>query len=407
MKNTIKLAVVAALAFSATSVFATNGSTMLGMGAKTRGMGGVGIGMSHGAESVLANPSLITSVKSNEISFGGTIFMPDVESTNDMAPGGSTPTKGTSTADMFVIPAISLVTKINDNFYTGVGMWGTGGLGVDFRNTTSGYHMNMVTALSLMQFGVPLAFKTAGFSAAITPLIQYGTLDINYDTNATNHVGSGVGSDLSFGYTLGLSYETSGLTVGAVYKSEIEMKYDGVLSTAVQGFGVASYTNDTLSSPAEIGLGASYALGKHTIALDYKVIQWSDAAGYKDFGWEDQDVIAVGYEYASDAWAIRAGYSKADSAVQDNNGKNLAIDVAANGGAGGNLTNTFNILGFPGNIEEHYTIGGTINATEAVSVDLAYVYAPENTSTFKNVANNNATVKHSETSYSVQLNVAF
>jgi len=401
MRKTIKLAVVAALALGTTSVFATNGSTMLGMGAKTRGMGGIGIGMSHGAESVLANPSLITSVKSNEISFGGTIFMPDVESTNNMGGGAST---ATSTADMFVIPAISLVTKINDNFYTGIGMWGTGGLGVDFRNSTSGNHMNMVTALSLMQFGVPLAYKTGGLSAAITPIIQYGTLDINYDTNATNHVGSGVGSDLSFGYTLGLSYETAGLTVGAVYKSEIEMKYDGVLSTAVQGFGAAGYSNDTLSSPVEIGLGASYAMGKHTVALDYKVIKWSDAAGYKDFGWEDQDVIAVGYEYATDAWALRAGYAKADSAVQDNNGKNLAIDVMM---GGANLTNTFNILGFPGNIEEHYTLGGTYNATEAVSVDLAYVYAPENTTTFKNFAAQDATVKHSESSYTVQLNVAF
>jgi long-chain fatty acid transport protein len=52
---------------------------LIGIGAKARGMGGIGIGMSHGAESALANPAMITSVKGTEVSFGGTIFMPDVK----------------------------------------------------------------------------------------------------------------------------------------------------------------------------------------------------------------------------------------------------------------------------------------------------------------------------------------
>ena len=63
MKRTIKLAVVAALALGATSAFATNGSNLIGIGAKTRGMGGTAIGVGHGAESGIANPSLITSIK--------------------------------------------------------------------------------------------------------------------------------------------------------------------------------------------------------------------------------------------------------------------------------------------------------------------------------------------------------
>jgi len=78
MKRSIKIAVAAAVALSATSAFATNGDHLIGLGAKARGMGGVGIGMSHGAESALVNPAMITSVKGNEVSFGGTIFMPDV-----------------------------------------------------------------------------------------------------------------------------------------------------------------------------------------------------------------------------------------------------------------------------------------------------------------------------------------
>jgi len=411
MKKTIKLAVVAALALGATSAFATNGSTMVGAGAKTRGMAGVGIGMSHGAESTLNNPALITTVESSEVSFGGTIFMPDVESTNTLAStAGVGPTNTTqSAADFYVVPSISIVTKINDNFYAGIGMWGTGGLGVDYRDSAlsavGGSQMQMVTALSLMQFGVPLAYKMDNFSAALTPVIQYGTLDINYANPMASDatVGTGVGSDISMGYTFGLSYETNGLTLGAVYKSEIEMKYDNVLSTAVGAMTGGAYTNDVLSVPAEYGLGLSYKTGEHTIAIDYKLINWESADGYKDFGWEDQDVIAVGYEYATDVWAIRLGYSDANSAVKDNTGKNLALD-----GMLPNLSNTFNALGFPGNIETHYALGGTYNVTKAMSVDLAYVYAPEATTSYAtNFSGQPISVKHSETSYSLQVNLAF
>jgi len=420
MRKTIKLAVVAALALGTTSAFATNGSTMNGLGAKTRGMAGVGIGMGHGAESILANPALITSIKGTEISFGGTLFMPDVENANTMPTGMAPPAPATmtsthtSTADTFVIPSISVVTKINDNFYTGIGMWGTGGLGVDYRDATAATDMQfqMVTSLQIMQFGVPLVYKTNNLSIGITPIVQYGTLDINYVADLTMTgvapltYGAGVGSDISTGFNLGLSYEIDGLTIGAVYKSKIDMDYDGQLAAAINpminaltALGTGFYKNDTLSTPEEYGVGFSYTMDKHTIALDYKKINWEDAKGYKDFGWENQTVIAVGYEYATEAWAVRIGYSDSDSAVQDNSAKN--IDAAPG------LTNTFNALGFPGNIESHYALGGTYNFSKTVSIDLAYMYAPEVTSTFKNFMNQDITAKHSETSYSAQLNLAF
>ena len=108
MKKTIKLAVVAALALGTTSAFATNGSNLIGYGAKARGMGGVGIGMSHGAESALVNPALITTVKDTEISFGGTIFMPKVENTNSVVvgpnPQDNLSSSAESEANMNVIP---------------------------------------------------------------------------------------------------------------------------------------------------------------------------------------------------------------------------------------------------------------------------------------------------------------
>ena len=405
MKKSIKLAVVAALALGATSAFATNGSALIGMGAKARGMAGTGIGISHGAESTLTNPALITSVEGTEISFGGTLFMPDV---NYGSQGG---TSSDSDADMNVIPEVSIAGKVTDNFYMGVGMWGTAGMGVDYRDAlASSGTMNMVTNLQLMQFGVPLAYKVDGLSVAITPILQYGSLDINYATGnpANPDTGMGVAQDLSFGYNLGLAYEINGLTVGAIYKSRIDMEYKG-FSKVVAPFVNPGfvYTNNELSTPAEMGVGVSYKMGEHTVALDYKKIKWSDAKGYKDFEWEDQNVYSIGYEYTADVWALRLGYNYASSPITQKS-------IAYNNGAGlnGDTINMFNLLGFPAIVESHYAIGASYKINDMLSADFAYTYAPESEETF--TAFNPVagveyaiTTKHSQTGVSAQLNFNF
>jgi long-chain fatty acid transport protein len=406
MKTGIKLALGAFLTLSTTSLFATNGATLIGMGAETRGMAGTGIGVAHGAESALTNPALITSVDKTEISFGGTFFMPDVSYGSQ---GGTT---AQSAADLSIIPEVSLATKINDDFYIGIGMWGTGGMGVDYSDAAlSAGTMQMVTNLQLMQFGVPLAYTTNGFSIAITPILQYGSLDINYDMDgnpANGGMGMGVAQDLSFGYNIGIAYEKKNITVGAIYKSRIDMEYRG-FANMIQPFMNPGfiYTNNKLSTPAEMGIGASYKLKEHTFALDYKIIKWSDALGYKDFEWDDQDVFTIGYEYTQKDWALRLGYNYASSPISEQSGM-------YNNGAGlnGYTINMFNLLGFPGIVESHYAIGGTYNLSEQTSIDLAYTYAPESEDTYTTYnraagATYTITTKHSQSAVSAQLNFNF
>lgn len=391
MKNKIKLALIT-IFLCATSASATNGSNLIGVGAKARGMGGVGIGVSHGAESALANSALITSVKDTEIAFGGTIFMPKVKT--DMGSGSYN-----SDAKINIIPSVSIASKVNDNFYFGIGMWGTAGMGVDYRDVVANF--KMVTNLQLMQFGIPLAYINDGFSVAITPLLQYGSLDINYN-NGLNQ-GAGVSQDLEFGYNLGFAYKISNITIGAVYKSQIDMKYKGQLSNAMQNFGLSAYTNDELSTPAEIGIGVSYNFKEHTIALDYKNIQWSKAKGYEDFKWKDQNIYALGYEYSMLNWAIRVGYNYAETPIEEQNGFTGSSSSPSSG-----LVNTFNLLGFPAIVESHITMGGTYNISNKTSVDIAYTYAPEVSEKFLNHTTTQYTeTKHSQTALTIGVNYTF
>jgi len=424
MKKTIKLALAASMVLGASSAFATNGSNLISVGAKARGMGGVGIGMSHGAESALANPALISTVEGTEIQFGGTLFMPDVENENSVNLGGlgDESSSATSTADLSVIPSISIATKVNENFYWGIGMWGTAGMGVDYRGTENTGQLNMVTNLQLMQFGVPLTYARSGFSVGITPVLQYGALDINYAisdalmtlmtggamTTGTT-VGAGIGQDLQFGVNVGVAYEIAGVTMGASYKSQIDMDYENVLSTTLSPFTPAGYTNNKLSTPAEIGVGVSYKLAAHSIALDYKQIKWSSAKGYQDFGWDDQNVFALGYEYAAKSWAARAGYNYAKSPISEQSTNfTPAGDTSFNSaGINGSTANTLNLLGFPATTTSHLTLGGTYGFNEKASVDLAFVYAPQVEDTYTNFANQDITTKHSQKSVSVGLNYNF
>ena len=399
---------------AATFLQATNGDNLIGVGAKARGMGGTGIAVSHGAESGLANPALITSVEGTEISFGGTLFAPTITLELHGAPGAPVPPQGVyeSDANLNMIPEVSIATKIDDNRYIGIGMWGTAGMGVDFSKAnfaplTQGQfgNFNMVANLQLLQFGVPIAYKAGGLSVAVTPILQYGNLDINYrmpiPTGEIANVGTGPAQDFGFGFNAGLAYDFSedgvkGLTIGAIYKSSIEMNFDGQLTTATAPFRLFLPAGDTFEQPEEYGLGLAYETDGHTIAFDYKKINWSSAKGNGDFGWEDQDVYAFGYQYAESGWAVRAGYNYASSAVVEVRDPRL---------------NFFNLMGFPATAETHYTVGGTYDVSNSFSVDLAYVYAPTSTKTFSTAGLglpfSSLTNEHSENSIASQLNYKF
>jgi len=375
MTKTIKLALVAALALGATSAFATNGTSLIGYGAKSRAMGGTGVSHFQGAESAFNNPALLSQAKGTEVSIGGTYFAPDVS--NELSAGFG-PAAGTyeSTASASMIPAVSMATKINDSFAWGLALYGVGGMGVDYRDDNVGSAAGgapgaglggsgLPTAndnLLLMRFSAPFAYNISGFSIGIAPVIEYGALAMN-DMFGT----PGITTDIAFGYELGMTYDfkaigVDGLSIGLDYKAAVEHDFKNTFASVAPG-AAASTVQSKLDTPSIFVAGASYTMGESTIALDYKLIGYSSAAGLEDFDWEDQSVIAVGYEYATKDWAARIGYNYGASPLPE-------------------VSNTFDnanqvvgsLLAFPAVTETHITIGGSYNFSEATSIDGAFVY---------------------------------
>ncbi len=416
MTKTIKLAVVAALALGATSAFATNGDVMIGQGAKSRAMGGVGIAKAFGAESALVNPANISSTKDMEATLAVTVFMPSVAFDGPVSQFGSTG-YADSASNLSVIPELYYSARLSDNLVTGIAIAGTAGMGVDYKGKSNGSN-EMFSELSLLKVAVPVSYTMGGLTLGVAGVMQYGSLEIDLvspiPSDAGARIGKGASTDIGYGVEAGITYVTGGLTLGAVYKSKIGMTYDNTITTALvkfdaalQGGGApagsasaAVTSGDNLDQPAERGVGIAYTMGANTITADYKNIAWADAAGYGNFGWEDQDVYAVGYEYAADTWALRAGYNYAKSPIAEQNG-------ATPGGA---VKNFFNLAGFPGVIETHYTIGGGYNITESFALDGSFIYAPETTVSTDTTAlggGKDTSVKHSQMAVTIAGTYAF
>jgi len=425
MKKTRIALAIATAAMASTPVLATNGDNLIGLGAQSRAMGGTGTAAFMGSENALTNPGLLGKSEGTEFAIGGTLFKPSVKANTTVASAPGSEAEKTSANDTNIIPEVSLSTRLSDNLTFGLGIFGSAGMGVDYREdnvaastgtSNNGNDMfNAYSNLQIMKFAPTLAYNTSKFGIGFAPVIQYGALDINYtkdsDNNAANgndnakNVGTGMSSDIGMGFNLGGYFNiTTDLTLGLAYQSAIDMKYKNQITGAAEGLNVTGLT-DHLEQPAEIKVGVAYDMGSFMLTADAKQIQWGDAKGYKDFNWKNQNVFAVGGKYQGNGYWLGAGANYGDDPIEklaDTSYRNQAI-------------NMFNNHFFPGIVTTHFTFGGGYQLTKNMALDGAVVYAPEvnktvNTGFASGQANPSATyhkVTHSQMGYTVSLRMNF
>jgi len=377
MKKIILLSTMASM-----SLLATNGDNLISLGAESRAMGGTGIAMPMGTDSVFKNPSWLAEVKGPEAMFGATLFMPDVKAKNGNANGQ----EATSAADISLIPAVAHADRVNENWAYGVGMFGVSGMGADYRNENGPTPAenkglaDMRTNFQYMRFVPSIAYKQDNLRLGAGLTLAYGALDISAvlptdpaDITTYAQRGGGMSDDFGFGFQLGAGYTvTPEINLGAFYQSEVATEYENVFDFNMDG----RYDNLKLSQPAEYGVGIGYDNGTYRASLDVKQILWSDADGYNEFGWDDQTVIAFGAGYkVNPNLELRAGYSHASSPIDE------TFTGATVGGTPMPASSVafFNIMGFPAISEDHITAGLGYTITKKVGVDLAFVHSPKET----------------------------
>jgi len=409
MKRVITLSLL-----TATLAFATNGDNMIGVGAQSRAMGGAGVGMVIGTDSVFRNPAWIVDLKGFNASFGATAFMPTVTATVGPMFGGNGSTT-TSDADFSIIPTVSHSDHISENLSYGVGMFGVSGMGVDYRNETDMGLGNMRTSLQFMRFVPSLSYKMDDLRLGAGLTVAYGALNMAAITpsnpadpmNTSAQRSGGLSEDIGFGAQLGLGYHvTPSFTVGAYYQTQVDMTYDDVFDFDA-GNMQNGYDDLDLSQPAEAGIGFGYTSSCecYSVTFEYRRIMWSDADGYDAFQWDDQDVFVLGGSYkATDALTLRAGYNYAESPLHDK-----TFTTATVGGVPfqpGNIA-YFNALGFPAYSDSHITGGLSYQISKSTGLDVAYVYAPEVEETVDFGGGANVAATNEQNSITVALNFKF
>ncbi len=344
--------------------YATNGDEMMATGSENIALGGSGVAHFVGAESTFANPAMLGKSTGSEVAGGFNYFKPTV-SNNGL--GGTDSTSGASPS---YIPDISYSGRVNDNFTYGVAMAGIAGMGVEY--TAFSALFNAKTSLSLARIVPTIAYNTDVYGIGFSPVIQYGSLMISYNGyNASQSADSHTG----YGVNLGGYYNASkAVTLALAYQSQIDMTYGTQLSGAAKGFGLYSGSvygagfGDTLSQPAQVKAGVSYVINdQYTFTTDYKLIQWAEATGYKDYNWQDQNVVAVGGKYTGSEYWLGLGYNYA----QD------PIGAIAKSTYRNSVINFFNNEMFPGIVASSYTFGGGYSISKSLGIDFSAVITPQ------------------------------
>lgn len=387
------LVLVSLLAVTAAPASATNGDNLIAIGPIARAMGGVGVAAPQDAISaVFANPAAMCFgpyCPSGEFNFAGSAFAPHVDAKVSF-PGTGVTIDADSEDKIYPIPALGLSVPISKEFpfwRFGLSAYGVTGLGVDYKDTDldqSGFYdfgpmgsfplvAGEFTELSIMKFSPAIAVQPLeNLSLGLGLHVNYGSLDLR----------EGSSTGFALGAQIGAIYKpTDTISLGINYVTPQKVDHDNVAD--FDGDGNADTLE--LESPQHIDFGIAYQplFADLLLEADVKWINWSNAAGYDDFDWDDQWVFAVGAQYRPAVMpklALRAGYNYGENPVKEHDGFDGTTLTRVQGKSLPTYYyETFRIIGFPAIVEHHLTLGVGYDFTPSFSMHLGYVHGFETT----------------------------
>ena len=404
-RKALTAAIIAGIAFPM-SASATNGYFLIGFGAKSRSMGGVGVAYAQDALAAASNPAGMADINMNtmRIDVGGELFNPPRAVVHESA---TLPANLKSGMNLFLIPNMGGAYKFNRTITVGMAVVGAG-LGTRYeascpQRTNSFFNFNCnstsnTTGVMLMQMqmlpsvayrinkrntlGVSLAigvqtFRAYGLQAFEDP--ASGGLGFSSGkANLTN-----MGNDWSYGAGLRLGglhkFLEDRLTFGWNYSSRVYMtrfkKYQNLFAEH-GGFDI----------PENYAIGLAYKINKKlTVAGDIQQINFSKVKSVGNpgpnpanpnqffppgigvlglnnglgFGWTNQTVYKLGFNYDyDDTWSFRAGVNYGKSPIP----KSQVL---------------FNMLA-PATVEKHLTFGASYRPSQNIEWSVNYMHAFEN-----------------------------
>lgn len=369
-------------ALAASPAQATDGYFLNGVGAKSKGMGGVAIALPQEALAIASNPAAATEMDVR-VDVGIEVFIPDRGSDIEGNAAGLNGSYGGNGSNPFILPEFAYVRPLSNRVSMGIAINANGGMNTDYEtNPFASFGATGDAGVDLKQvFITPtIAYEFAeghsvGFSAnamvqgfRVTGIQPFAAASAD-PANFTNR-----GTDWSFGTGFRVGYLgqlTEGVRIGAFYQSKIwATKFDKY----------AGLFNDQGSFDVPSSFGAGIAIeptSRLTLAADVKRIEYSTSSsvgtplaplfsnipfgadGGPGFGWQDITVFKLGAAYqVSETLTVRAGYGRSQNPVPS--------------------SETFlNILA-PGVVQDHFTLGATVNIGSGMELTAYGMRAPTN-----------------------------
>jgi long-chain fatty acid transport protein len=413
MKLKHKLLYAASAMMLASALHATNGDNLIAVGPIARGSGGLSVAYPQDPISaVFANPAAMCFgpyCPVSEINVSITAFKPDVSASLTDSTGSQI--SSNSDEKVYPIPALGISIPLlkdgQDRLRFGFSAYGVSGLGVDYRGSeitgiftgtgTSAFNppipltpgdpwlgTGLQTELMIAKLAPALAYKiTPNFSVGASLHFNYSELEINKRKDDGTTLGFQIG---------GIFTPVPNVFIGASYTNPQEITYEGVLAAGQPPMD-PTYNDLALEAPEQFAIGISTELldKRLVLGVDVRMIQWGEATGYSEFGWENQTVFAVGGQYAviPEKFVIRAGYNYGNNPVKENQGfdgsfnpqTGMPNDVVMVQGTPfpRYYYEAFRIVGFPAIVEQHVTFGASWYFGDKFTLNVAYMHAFEET----------------------------
>jgi long-chain fatty acid transport protein len=324
------------------------------------------------ASTVFFNPAGMTDLKGAQLNTGAHVIIPNADLTNT---GSTVPTGGLDSSDnpysATPVPNFFAAMPISgDKVWLGVGTSAPFGLASEYDEDWFGRYDSTKTKLKTINVSTVLAYK-------INDKISIGGgLDMQYaDANLQAVAFAGTegesrlaGDDLSFGYNIGLTAKPlEGTEIGLHYRYAVDHELAGTISA--EGTGGADFSAPAtvnLKLPDITTLGVSQSVNDKLKLMGQ--VTWFGWENFKEIravsgagttlsntpqNYENAIAIAVGAEYDySEKLRLRVGYQFDETPTVDE----------------------FRTSRTPDGDRNWFTLGGTYNLNEKMSVDFSGAY---------------------------------
>ena len=321
--------------------------------------------------------------------------------------------------DFFLIPHFAYNWQLKNDSTAGISIYGNGGMNTEYKSGSAtlpdgstnpllpieelqGTYGAGTAGVNLAQLFVNVSFAKklndkhafggslilAGQRFMAYGVENFGQFSLDPDNLSGNRKSDSFGAGLKFGYQGEVS---KGIRVGVAYQSKISMsEFDEYKGLFAEG--------GDFDIPSTYNIGVSFDVGATgVIVADVQQINYSDVAAISNpispltngqclnalnnvlnggplsatgagclggsagagFGWDDMTIFKIGYQFDTGNNTFRFGYSHADQPIP-------------------NTETLFNILA-PAVIEDHITAGWTLRMSGNQEINLAGMFAPENT----------------------------